>query len=302
MSTNQKGAVHLLIPVIILAVVSLVTLSKVQTTTTFDDSGVAGISAKSQNKSANGNKPTVVTNKGVSSDEKGKGAPQAATTNKIEKQEDKAKKIEIKDVGDAETEEEVEDAEDETEEGTPSASPPDTKEVQQLRSISKFPLRIDVTTNQLIMTKNGVERVLTVLPAKAVQNMLRAHLKKGLGPKFFQATASATPIGTPSASASPPSATPSGSPSATSSATPSATPTEEPIATESATITILEDQISLEEDNGQVVYKIPAKKKLKIFGLIPVTTDLTGFVSAQTGVLIKENESLLSRILSLLSF
>lgn len=118
------------------------------------------------------------------------------------------------------------------------------------------------------MTKNGVERVLTTLPAKAVQNMLRAHLKKGLGPKFFQATASATPT-----------------------ATPSATPEEEPIASDSADITVLENQISLEEENGQIVYKIPAKKKLKLFGFIPVTSDLTGFVSAQTGILIEERQS-----------
>ncbi len=290
---NQKGAVHLLLPVIILLTISLVALGKVQTTIKFNDSNVQGVIAKNDD-----NKAGESSNRGGpseevrlkqevrTSDEKIKtdvkedktkiDVSRAGTKNKIQQQGDEiTTKTEIKD-----KKNEVED------EATESAEQVD-EAVRELRATSKFPLRIDLSTNQLIMTKDGVERVLTTLPAQAVQNMLRAHLKKGLGPKFFQATPSATPVGTPSATISP-------------SATPSASP-EEPIASDSANITVLENQISLEEVNGQIVYKIPAKKKVRLFGFIPITTDLTGFVSSQTGVLIEEKQSLLSRILDLLS-
>lgn|GEM_PF-5827812 len=305
---NQEGVVHLALPLIILVAVSIFAAGNIQTSTKFDDSAVQGVIAKNENSNAGRGSSE---NKGPSGENK-PGSPEVAkseqqpktfeektktdspraNTNKnVEQKETKINsKVEAK-VEDEEPEDEssesADEDEDEVEDGDDEGAG-----IAELRSISKFPLRIDTSTNELIMTKNGVERVLTVLPAKAVQNMLRAHLKKGLGPKFFQATVSATPVGTPSA-------TPVGTPSA--SATPSATPEGEPIASESADITILEDQISLDEENAQVVYKIPAKKHLKLLGFIPVTTDLTGIVSAQTGAFIEERQSLLSRILDLLS-
>ncbi len=292
---NQKGAVHLLLPLIVLGVISLFTLDKIQTTVKFNDADIQGIIAKS-NENNPGRSPNEI-QKGPlvevklkqeirTSDEKIKtefkqdhlqlNTSRVDTKSIIKKQGNEINiKTEIKKI-------KINDAEDEA---TKSAGKDKSEVIQEVRATSKFPLRIDVTTNQLIMTKNGVERILTTLPAQAVQNMLRAHLKKGLGPKFFQATS------TPSASISP----------STPTASPSGSPDEEPIATESANVTILEDKISLEEENGQIIYKIPAKKHLRLFGLIPVTTDLTGIVSAQTGVLIEEKQSLLSRILNLLS-
>jgi len=150
----------------------------------------------------------------------------------------------------------------EDEESTDSAD----EDLKEVRSLSKFPLKISTSTGELIMTKNGVERVLTILPAKAIQNMLNAHLKNGLGPKFFEST-----------------------------------PSSDLIATASAEITVLNNQISLEEENGQAIYKIPVKKHLKLLGIIPVTTDLTSFVSAESGSVIRDQESLLSRLLDLLS-
>lgn len=300
MSTSQRGSIHLLLPVIILATISLVALGKVQTTTTFNDSDVQGVIAKNNSDNSgrslsegrSGSSEEVRLKHEVStSNEKIKTEirenkhnidfSQTGAINSIHQQNDEITiKTELKNDEKNEVENEA----------TESAEPDENEVIQELRAISKFPLRIDLSTNQLIMTKNGVERVLTILPAQAVQNMLRAHLKKGLGPKFFQniATPSATPVGTPSATP-PPSATPSGSP-------------EEPISSESANLTVLENKISLEEEKGQIVYKIPAKKQLKLFGFIPITTDLTGVVSAQTGVLIEEKESLLSKIINILSF
>ncbi|MBI2020752.1 hypothetical protein HYS94_05085 [Candidatus Daviesbacteria bacterium] len=322
---GEAGAVHLLLPVAIVVAVVLIS-ANVQTTTQDDnniqgvliakdgeDNGNSGSSGKGSSNSESSNNSGSNSNSGSG---KSQGGPseevrikQEIRTSderiKTEIREDLTRidvyqgntKTRIQQKGNEviiKTEIEMEDDEaSESGEEEASGSADEGEIVQELRAISKFPLRIDLSTNQLIMTKNGVERVLTVLPAKAVQNMLRAHLKKGLGPKFFQgATPSATPEGTPSATA-----TPSGEPTST----PSASPTEEPIATESAQLTILESQISLEEDQGQIVYKIPAKKHLKVFGLIPITTDLTGFVSAETGALLREQESLLARLLDLLS-
>jgi hypothetical protein len=254
---SQKGAVHFLVPVIVVVVISLIGLSKAQTTTKFPDSSVQGVIARNDN-----NKAVVFSDKVSPSVEKSKKTDAEENNPKIE-------------VSRADTKNKIQEQEDiEEDESTESAEQDDEEEIQEPRVVSKFPLRIDVSTNQLIMTKNGVERVLTTLPEKAVQNMLRAHLKKGLGPKFFQATSSATL---------------------------SAAPEEEPIASGSADISVLENQVSLEEENGQMVYRIPSKKKLKLLGIIPITTDLTGIVSAQTGVLIEERQSFLSRILDLLS-
>ena len=319
---DQKGATHLLIPLLIIIAVGIVGSANIQTTTNFGKPDVKGLIAKNDERGNSSSNSNSDSGKGNSSEQRIRQEIRTSDERiKAEIREDRIRidirqensktriqqrgnefliktKIQVED----EDEDEATDSGDE-DEATPSADEGDV--VQELRAISKFPLRIDLATNQLIMTKNGVSRVLTVLPAHAVQNMLRAHLKKGLGPKFFSG---ATPSAQPSASASAsPSASASASPSASASATPSATATasasatSEPVATEATNLTILESQISLEEKDGQIVYKIPAKKHLRIFGIFPVDTDLTGFVSAETGVLTQEQESLLARILDFLS-
>lgn len=305
MGIKQKGAIHLLLPAAILIIVALgIVASKTPTTTTLatnqqvlGENETAKKEAEQQKESAQKTAELNKESTKINIQSEGKKSEVEIETSggqkiKTKVEDDGKTKVEIEDE-DKEASESADEDEDEIEDEDEEASgSADEDDLEEVRSISKFPLRIDLATNQLIMTKNGVERVLTVLPAKAVQNMLRAHLKKGLGPKFFEgATTSATPAATSSAEPSPQSP----------SATPSATPTEEPIATESAEITVLESQISLEEEDGQAVYKIPAKKHLKVLGLIPVTTDFTGFVSADTGALLKEQESLLSKILDLLS-
>lgn len=310
---DQKGAAHLLLPLLIIVVIGFVGSANVQTTTRFSTQDVKGLVAKSDDRDGSSQDSNSNSGRGNSSEQRIRQEIRTSDERiKTEIREDRIRidirqensktriqqrgnefliktKIEDKDKDD--DDEATESGEEDEDEATESAEEDEDEGevVKELRAISKFPLRIDLATNQLIMTKNGVSRVLTVLPAHAVQNMLRAHLKKGLGPKFFQG---ATPSAQPSTSAS-------ASPSA--SATPSASPTEEPIATGSANITILEDQITLEESDGQIVYKIPAKKHLRVIGLIPVDTNLTGFVSAQTGALLEEQESLLARILDLLS-
>ena len=320
---NQEGVIHLFIPILILAVATLVIGANIPVFEKFSDgSAVQGVQlAKGDNKGNSESEDESEDSRSDSEDRRGSSEEvrlkQEIRTSderiKTEIREDRVRvevrqenvktkiqqkenEILIKTEIESEDENEATEAGDE-DEATESAD--EDEPVQELRAISKFPLRIDTATNQLILTKNGVERVLTILPAHAVQNMLRAYLKKGLGPKFFQGySPSSTPSASPSASSSAePSATPSGEPIST----PSASPTEEPIATESAEITILESQITLEEKDGRVVYKIPAKKHLKILGLIPVDVNLTGFISADSGELLGEQRSILARILDFLS-
>lgn len=312
---SQKGAVHLTLPIVALVVVVLFVSSNITTSEKFPQEDVAGVLVAKGDNSGRGGSDN--SSGPGSSNEQRSEERSAEGRVKTEIRDDRAKievrqegikekieirngivtiKRELEDEEDLEDEDELEDEEDELEdeeEATESADDED-EAVQDLRAISKFPLRIDTATNQLIMTKNGVERVLTVLPAQAVQNMLRAHLKKGLGPKFFQATSSAEPSPTSEGS-------PSASPTASASATPEASPSSEPEASESADITILESQIELEEKNGQAVYKIKALKHHRLFGFIPLSTQLTGYVSAETGNLLEETQSLLARLIDLLS-
>ena len=293
---NQKGVVHLALPIIGLIAAAVLISANVQTSQGFNDQNVKGVSNAASDKKGGPKEEVRIKQEVRTSDARIKAEIREDKMRIDIRQQDTKTRIEQK--GNeilVKTKIEVEDEDEAT--GAGDEDEDEGEVVQELRAISKFPLRIDLATNQLIMTKNGVERVLTILPAHAVQNMLRAHLKKGLGPKFFRsatpsALPSTTPSGTPSASASP---------SAEPSATPSASPTEEPTATESAELTVLEDQISLEEDNGQIVYRIPAKKHLRIFGFIPISTNLIGFVSADSGTLIREQQSFLARILDLLS-
>src|SRR3989344_5662017 len=234
LGTSQKGVVHVALPIIVLIAAAVLVSANVQTSQKFpDDQNVQGVLAERGSSASNrGNSGSGDSGKSNSGSGEDRGGPSTEVRLRQEvRTSDERVKTEIRedrvrvDIRQENTKTRLEqrgnefliktkiESEDENEATEPADEDEDKDEVvQNLRAISKFPLRIDIATNQLIMTKNGTERVLTVLPAGAVQNMLRAHLKKGLGPKFFQG------------------ATPSAEPGAT----PSASPTEEPISTESA--------------------------------------------------------------------
>lgn len=159
-----------------------------------------------------------------------------------------------------------------------------------------FPLMVNLETNELIVTTPKGQKIVTVLPDKAVENMLAANVLDQLGGKGglkwleYQAsiaTPSATPTATPSAS---PTATPSAS------ATPSAQPSVSPApAFESAINLTL-------ADDGTLVYEIDGYKNEKLLGLFKIALKRLAIVSAETGDLVSIEQDLLTRILDFLSF
>lgn len=63
-----------------------------------------------------------------------------------------------------------------------------------------------------------------------------------------------------------------------------------------------EDNVEIETRNDELVYKIKGEKSHKFLGFIPLKTAITAFVSAQTGQLTAEEQSLLAQFISRLSF
>lgn len=59
--------------------------------------------------------------------------------------------------------------------------------------------------------------------------------------------------------------------------------------------------VSLETRNNEVVYKVKGTKTHKMLGVIPVTTPVTAFVSADTGITVAKQQSILSNVVDFLS-
>ncbi|MBI2021950.1 hypothetical protein HYS93_03705 [Candidatus Daviesbacteria bacterium] len=64
----------------------------------------------------------------------------------------------------------------------------------QTGALANFPLQIDLNTNQLIASTSAGPRVLTVLPDKAVENMIAANVISRLGPPQVRQAAESTEI------------------------------------------------------------------------------------------------------------
>jgi hypothetical protein len=161
-----------------------------------------------------------------------------------------------------------------------------------------FPLMVNLETNELIVTTPKGQKIVTVLPDKAVENMLAANVLSQLGGKgglkWLEYQAS---IATPSAS---PTATPSASPTATPSASPTATPSAQPSLSPAPAF---QPAINLVlADDGSLVYEIDGYKNEKLLGLFNIALKRLVIVSAETGDLVSIEQDLLTRILDFLSF
>ena len=154
------------------------------------------------------------------------------------------------------------------------------------RTRTNFPLSVDSSTNELIVTTpSGVKRV-TVLPDVAIANMIKAGF-------IDVATTGGGEEPTPDPSESP-IATGSGSPTPTTSGspTPSSTEVPEPEAVQ-VTLTTTTD--------GELVYVVDGEKFEKLFGVFTVNIKKRLIISAETGEIMKIEKSLFNRILDVLS-
>lgn len=122
-------------------------------------------------------------------------------------------------------------------------------------ALSSFPLQIDLGTNQLIASTSAGVKILTVLPDKAVQNILAANVISRLGHPLIQDPG----------------------------------------------LTSVADVIALGERNGIPVYEIPGLLDHKLLGFIPMTVETTVFVSAQTGEVVSQEQTIFSSLADFLS-
>ncbi len=159
----------------------------------------------------------------------------------------------------------------------------------KLEAETKFPLRVNLDTNELIVITPKGEKIVTVLPDKAVQNMLAAKVLDQIGGKagyLWLRDQAATPSASPVASATP-SASPTSSPTATAEATP--VPEAEP----DVELTV--------NDYGDLVYAIKGEKSENLLRIIKIKIKRVAIVSAETGRLLEIREDFLNRILDFLS-
>ncbi len=129
---------------------------------------------------------------------------------------------------------------------------------------TNFPLSINPSTGELFVTTPSGVKVVTILPQEAVENMIKAGVLTRV---------EEPPIPTP------------------------------PESTSSSNILSVEGApIEITEVNNTPTYVISGVKAQKMFGFIPVDIKIKTYVSAADGSLTDIQESLLSRILDLISF
>lgn len=157
---------------------------------------------------------------------------------------------------------------------------------RNLETKTNFPLQVNLETNELIVTTPKGQKVVTVLPDKAVQNMLAANVLDQIGGKgglkWLEENQVATDSGDMSASDS-------GDIESSGSAETGEGDEEEPIL-----LTSTED--------GELVYEIDGEKFERLLGILPIGLQRKVIVSAETGELITVNQSIFTRLLDLLSF
>jgi hypothetical protein len=113
---------------------------------------------------------------------------------------------------------------------------------------TNFPLSINPETNELVVTTSAGQKIVTILPDVAVQNMLAQGILTTIAADSNQSSS-----------------------------------------------------VRLETFDGEPTYRIEGEKKMRLFGLIPISVQTTAFVSPQDGAVLAQQRSLLSNILSFVS-
>lgn len=125
---------------------------------------------------------------------------------------------------------------------------------KRVGALSSFPLSVNPTTRQLTVTTPSGTKIVTVLPQKAIDNMLAAHVMDDVVSEKAENSLASVP-----------------------------------------------NLVNLETENGVLGYKVRGTKTHKLFGLIPIKTPVTAFISAENGQVVTSTDSLLGRILNRLA-
>lgn len=171
---------------------------------------------------------------------------------------------------------------------------------QKVAAKTNFPLQVNLDTNELIVTTPKGSKVVTILPDKAVENMLAAKVLDQLGGKgglvwlAQQETLRAATASGEIATGSGEIATESGE-IATGSAE-----MEETVIDPGETVNNVID-LEIEED-GTLTYHIEGYKNAKFLGMVKVQLKRVAVVSAETGALVRVNQDFVTRLLDLFSF
>jgi hypothetical protein len=124
----------------------------------------------------------------------------------------------------------------------------------EVEAETELPVSVDPITHELTVTTQSGTKTVTVLPDKAIENLLNAKVLSSIESKAS---------------------------------------TQSGFTTQKATLT---------EINNEPVFKVKGVSQKKLLGFIPVAFAKTGFVSATTGQITKTDETLLNRILEVISF
>lgn len=128
----------------------------------------------------------------------------------------------------------------------------------QTAALTNFPLSINVETKELVITTPAGQKVVTVLPDQAVQNLL--------------ATGIINTIVTPP-----------------------------PHIGAQNQLGPLTQVVEIESRDSETIYKIKGTKIHLLFGVIPLTTPVTAFVSTDTGLTVAKQQSILTNVIDFFS-
>ncbi|KKQ96529.1 MAG: hypothetical protein A3C27_02200 [Candidatus Levybacteria bacterium RIFCSPHIGHO2_02_FULL_39_36] len=153
---------------------------------------------------------------------------------------------------------------------------------RHLGARTQFPLSIDLSTNTLIVTTPAGQKAVAVLPDVAVRNILTKGILSKIGGGIVS---------------------PSGGLDRGSDATGKAglVAETESVEEELEEPVLLADSITLEEEDGELVYKMEGISDQRLFGFIPVLIERTIAVSAETGDVASVRSPLFDRILDIIS-
>lgn len=173
---------------------------------------------------------------------------------------------------------------------------------------TNFPLTVNLETNELMVTTSKGTKIVTVLPDKAVANMLAAKVLDQLGGKGglrwleYQASLE-TPLPSPDVKPEP---AESPLPTETASPEPTTTPEASPLPSDGVSPTTGTEKTEVSADlvtadDGELVYEFEGDKYEKLLGVFTVKLHRVVVMSAETGELLEIKQNFPVKLLDYLS-